>query len=77
MQHYDLVMQKQENKGNARQLSFLFGLNLTLAKEYYLAKTTRCNETTSYVNTGLTELGLSQAEFTDIMTNIVTKKYFL
>jgi hypothetical protein len=74
LQHYDLVMQKQENKGNVRQLSFLFGLSLTLAKEYYLTETTRCNETTSYVNTGLIELGLSQAELTDMMTHIVTTK---
>jgi hypothetical protein len=74
LQHYDLVMQKQENKGNLRQLSFLFGLSLTLAKEYYFTKTTRCNETTSYVNEGLIELGMSQAELTDMMTHIVTTK---
>jgi hypothetical protein len=74
LQHYDLVMQKQENKGNVRRLSFLFGLSLTLAKEYYFTKTKRCNETTSYVNAGVNELGLSQAELTGMMTHIVTTK---
>jgi hypothetical protein len=74
LQHYDLVMQKQENKSNVRQFSFLFGLSLTLAKEYYFTKTTRCKETTSYVNAGVIELGISQAELTDMMTHIVTTK---
>jgi hypothetical protein len=74
LQHYDLVMQKKENKGNVCKFSFLFGLSLTLAKEYYFTKTTRCKETTSYVNAGLIELGISQAELTDMMTHIVTTK---
>ena len=72
LQHYDLVMHRQESKRSARQFCYLLGLSLTLAQEHYFSATTRCKETTSYFKAGLLELGISQAESMDMMTNIVS-----
>jgi HD-like signal output (HDOD) protein len=72
LQQYDLVTQNQENKPAVRQFCFLLGISLTLAHEHYFTETTRCNETADYFNTGLIELGFSQAEVIKIMTDITS-----
>jgi hypothetical protein len=74
LKHYDIVMQKQEHKGSARQFCFLLGLSLALAQEHYFSETTRCKDTTSYFKAGLMELGISQVELMDMMTNIVSSR---
>jgi len=72
LQHYDLVMHKPQNKRATQQYCYLFGLGLTLAKEYYFSGTTRCTETECYFNAGLIELGMSQTEVMNMMTNLTS-----
>jgi hypothetical protein len=74
LQHYDIVMQNQENKRPSRQFCYLLGLSLTLAHEHYFSGTTRCKETTSYFKAGLGELNISQTELMGMMTDIVSSK---
>lgn len=74
LQQYDLIMQKQENKHSTRQLCCLLGLSLTLAHEHYFSGTVRCKETASYFKQGLIELGISQVELMNMMTDIVSNK---
>jgi HD-like signal output (HDOD) protein len=72
LQQYDLVMQKLDNKQSTRQYCYLLGLSLTLAQEYYFSEATRSKVTELYFNAGLVELGMSQAEVMNMMTNIVS-----
>jgi hypothetical protein len=74
LQHYDIIMQKQDNNRSSRQFCYLLGLSLTLAYEHYFSGTTRCSETTSYFKVGLGELNISQVELMDMMTDIVSSK---
>jgi hypothetical protein len=74
LKHYDLVIQKQENKRSTRQFCFLLGLSLTLAQEHYFSRTKRCKETSSYLKTGLIELSISQSEVMEIMAKLVLSK---
>tara|TARA_R110002167_G_scaffold84746_4_gene230275 strand:- start:982 stop:2727 length:1746 start_codon:yes stop_codon:yes gene_type:complete len=72
LQHYDLIMQKQDNKRSTRQYCYLLGLSLTLAQEHYFSDLTRSKETEIYFNAGLIELGMSQTEVMNMMANITT-----
>jgi hypothetical protein len=47
---------------------------MTQPKSITLQRQHGVKETTTYVNAGLIELGISQAELTDMMTHIVTTK---
>lgn len=72
LQHYDLVIQQQENKPSVRQFCYLLGVSLILAQEQYFSETPRCKESTSYFKAGLIELGINQAELTNIITDLAS-----
>ena len=72
LQHYDIVMQKQEIKQSARQFCYLLGISLSLANEHYFSGITRCKETGSYFNASLIELGINEEELINMMSGIVS-----
>jgi hypothetical protein len=74
LQHYDIVMEKKINPRSSRQFCYLIGLSLILAQEHYFSGRTRCKETNLYFKAGSSELGLSQTELRDMMTDIISSK---
>jgi HD-like signal output (HDOD) protein len=70
--HYDVVMLKQQNKRSTSQYCYLIGLSLTLAQEHYFSGTSHCKDTEFYYKAGLIEIGLSQAEVMNMMTDIAS-----
>jgi hypothetical protein len=72
LQNYDLVIPKEVKKNASNQYCYLIGLSLILAQEYYFTGTTRCNETADYFNSGLIELGFTQAGVIKLMSDITS-----
>ncbi len=67
---YDSAADEPHNKTGTRQLSYLLGLSLLLARETYFGSTQRCSDTLSFIDSACLHLKLKEQKLYGLSTQI-------